>query len=251
MLMVDNVFVGMNAKASAIPNEQFQIYLDGELVTTTTDCSYVLEGIANGNHTIGIKATYLKAQSETTTIEANIPSDAYSHVILNVTANSKLTANGQHLTLTNTATMESYDLTVADGKVELASLPNGQYAISTEEGAFQALQKAVTINADATIDITLNDYLLKPYNITAKLNDDATYTLRWNQELIFRESSARALAHSVESADGRASTATDTPCTPSPWAHRPTSYRSPALVQPQSPRLSLRWCSTPGRQRLP
>ena len=172
MLMVDNVFVGMNAKASAIPNEQFQIYLDGELVTTTTDCSYVLEGIANGNHTIGIKATYLKAQSETTTI----------------TANSKLTANGQHLTLTNTATMESYSLTVTDGKVELASLPNGQYAISTEEGAFQALQKPVTINADATIDITLNDYLLKPYNITAKLNDDATYTLRWNQELIFSDS---------------------------------------------------------------
>ena len=172
MLMVDNVFVGMNAKASAIPNEQFQIYLDGELVTTTTDCSYVLEGIVNGNHTIGIKATYLKAQSETTTIEANIPSDAYSHVILNVTANSKLTANGQHLTLTNTATMESYSLTVTDGKVELASLPNGQYAISTEEGAFQALQKAVTI----------------PYNITAKLNDDATYTLRWNQELIFSDS---------------------------------------------------------------
>ena len=125
MLMVDNVFVGMNAKASAIPNEQFQIYLDGELVTTTTDCSYVLEGIVNGNHTIGIKATYLKAQSETTTIEANIPSDAYSHVILNVTANSKLTANGQHLTLTNTATMESYSLTVTDGKVELASLLNG------------------------------------------------------------------------------------------------------------------------------
>jgi hypothetical protein len=84
--------------------------------------------------------------------------------------------------------MESYSLTVADGKVELASLPNGQYAISMEEGAFQALQKAVTINADATIDITLNDYLLKPYNITAKLNDDATYTLRWNQELIFSDS---------------------------------------------------------------
>lgn len=188
MLMVDNVFVGMNAKASAIPNEKFHIYLDGELVATTTDCSYVLTDIANGNHIIGIKATYLKAESEMTTIAANIPADAYSHVVLNVTANSKLTANGQHLTLTNTATMESYELTVTDGKVELASLPNGQYAISTEEGAFQALQKAVTINADATIDITLNDYLLKPYNITAKLNDDATYTLRWNQELIFSDS---------------------------------------------------------------
>lgn len=188
MLMLDNVFVGMSAKASAIPNEKFHIYLDGELIATTTDCTYVLKDIDNGNHTIGITATYLKAQSETTTIAANIPTDAYSHVVLNVTANSKLTANGQHLTLTNTATMESFDLTVADGKVELASLPNGQYVVSLEEGAFQALQKTIDIKADATIDITLNDYLLQPYNITAKLNNDATYTLRWNQELIFSDS---------------------------------------------------------------
>lgn len=188
MLMVDNVFVGMNAKASAIPNEKFHIYLDGELVATTTDCSYVLTDIANGNHTIGIKATYLKAESEMTTVAANIPADAYSHVVLNITANSKLTPNGQHLTLTNTATMETYDLTVADGKVELASLPNGQYVVSMEEGAFQALQQTIDIKADATIDITLNDYLLKPYNITAKHNGDATYTLRWNQELIFSDS---------------------------------------------------------------
>ena len=188
MLMVDNVFVGMSQKASAIPNEQFNIYLDGQLVATTTDCSYVLKNIANGQHTIGIQATYLKAQSATTTIEANIPTENYSHVVVNVTANSKLTANGQHLTLTNIATMTSYDLTVVDGKAEMASLPNGLYVISMEEGAFQALQKTVSITSNTTIDITLNDYLMKPYNITVKPNGDATCTLRWNQELIFSDS---------------------------------------------------------------
>ena len=75
MLMVDNVFVGMSAKHSAIPNEQFNIYLDGELVATTTDCSYVLRDIANGQHSINIQATYLKAKSNFTAIEVNIPTE--------------------------------------------------------------------------------------------------------------------------------------------------------------------------------
>lgn len=188
MLMVDNVFVGMSAKASAIPNEQFNIYLDGELVATTTDCSYVLRDIANGQHSINIQATYLKAKSDFTVIEVNIPTENYSHVVLNVNANSKLSADGQQLTLTNTATMTSYNLTVTDGKIELASLPNGQYVINLEEGAFQHYQKTVDITADTTIDVTLNDLLMTPYNITATLNEDATYTLQWNQELIFSDS---------------------------------------------------------------
>lgn len=188
MLMLDNVFVGMNEKASAISNESFNIYLDGQLVATTTECSYVLENIANGNHSIGIQATYLVAKSKTTTIDANIPTDNYSHVTMNVTANSKLSADGQQLTFTNISTMESYILTVSNGKIDIASLPIGQYMINITEGAFQQYQKTVDINADTTIDITLSDNLLKPYNITAKLNDDATYTLRWNQELIFSDS---------------------------------------------------------------
>jgi VCBS repeat-containing protein len=188
MLMLDNVFVGMNEKASAIPNEKFNIYLDGQLVATTTNCNYVLENIANGAHSIGIQATYLKATSETTTIEANIPTDAYSHVVLNVSANSKLSADGQELTLTNVSTMTSYILTVFNGKIDIASLPKGQYMIDIAEGVFQHYQKTVDINADTTIDISLSDYLMKPYNITATLNGDATYTLRWNQELLFSDS---------------------------------------------------------------
>ena len=188
MLMLDNVFVGMNEKASAIPNEKFNIYLDGQLIATTTNCNYILENIVNGTHSIGIQATYLVAKSETTTIEANIPTDTYSHVVLNVTANSKLSADGQQLTLTNVSTMESYILTVSNGKIDIASLPNGQYMIDILEGAFQQYKNTVDINADKAIDITLSDYLMKPYNITATLNADATYTLRWNQELLFSDS---------------------------------------------------------------
>lgn len=189
MLMVDNVFVGQNTTTAANPNEQFNIYLDGQLVATTRDCSYVFKDIENGPHTIGVQAIYLKAQSETTTIEANIPTDNYSHVVFNVTTNSILNADGQHLTLTNSQTLTSYDLTVANGKVEIASLPKGTYLALIEEGAFQRYQQTFDIQSDKNVDITLSDNLLKPYNITASLNEqDATYTLRWNQELVFTDS---------------------------------------------------------------
>ena len=188
MLMVDNVFVGRNTTTVANPNEQFNIFLDGQLVATTHDCSYVFKDIENGPHTISIQATYLKAKSDITTIEANIPTDSYSHVVFYFTAYSILTADGQHLILTNTETLTSYDLTVTDGKVELPSLPNGSYMMSIEEGAFQSYQETVDIQGDLNIGIILRDYLLKPYNITATLNEDATYTLRWNQELIFSDS---------------------------------------------------------------
>ena len=100
MLMVDNVFVGRNTTTVANPNEQFNIFLDGQLVATTHDCSYVFKDIENGPHTISIQATYLKAKSDITTIEANIPTDSYSHVVFYFTAYSILTADGQHLTLT-------------------------------------------------------------------------------------------------------------------------------------------------------
>ena len=189
MLMIDNVFVGQNATAAANPNEQFNIYLDGHLVATTTSCSYVFQDVENGPHTIGVQAVYLKAQSGTTTIEANIPTDSYAHVAFHVTTNSILNADGQHLTLTNSETLTSYDLTITDGKVELASLPYGTYLALIEEGAFQRYQQSFDIQADKSIDIILNDNMLKPYNITATLNEqDATYTLRWNQELVFTDS---------------------------------------------------------------
>ena len=189
MLMLDDVYVGQNlTQTSTNPNEQFRIYLDGQLVGTTKDTSYTLTDIDNGSHTIGVQAVYLKAQSEQTTQLVDIPSGVYSHIVFNLTTNSRLSANGLHMTLTNTETLKSYDLTIANNQVELASLPNGTYVANIEEGAFQHYQQTITVNGDTTIDITLNDYLLKPYNITATCDENGIYTLRWNQNLIFSDS---------------------------------------------------------------
>ena len=189
MLMLDDVYVGQNlTSTSGNPNEQFRIFLDGQLVGTTSSTSYVLTDVDNGPHTIGVQAFYLKAQSEITTQQVDIPSGIYSHVVFHFTTNSRLSANDQHVTLTNTETLKSYELTVTDNQVEMASLPNGSYVINIEEGAFQHYQQAITVNGDATIEISLSDYLMKPYNITATCDDNGIYTLRWNQNLIFSDS---------------------------------------------------------------
>ena len=189
MLMLDDVYVGQNLNhTSGNPNEQFQIFLDGQLVGTTKDTNYTLTDIENGPHTIGVQACYLKAQSELTTQQVNIPSGIYSHVVFHFTTNSRLNADGQIMTITNTESLKSYDLTVTNSQVEMISLPNGSYVINIEEGAFQHYQQMVTVDGDANFDITLNDLLMKPYNITATCDDNGIYTLRWNQNLIFSDS---------------------------------------------------------------
>ena len=189
MLMLDDVYVGQRQnQASDNPYEQFRIFLDGQEVGVTSDTNYTLTDVANGSHTIGIQAFYLKAQSEVTTQLVEIPSDSYSHVVFHFSTNSILSADGQKLTLTNTETLKSYELTVANSQVELVSLPNGSYVANIEEGAFQHCQQTVMVNGDATIEIALSDYLMKPYNITAVSDEEGIYTLRWNQNLIFSDS---------------------------------------------------------------
>ena len=212
MLMIDDVYVGQkeesvklkvegtaaansslftlhsSLKSPANANETFRVLLDGEQVGTTDSYSYVIEDVAAGEHTVGVQAVYLQAESEMTTTMVSIPDGGYSHLVFNVTAQSVLSADGQQLALLSMETAESYQLTVADGKAEILSLPNGQYVINIEQGAFDAYQQTLTVAGDATIDIVLSDYLMKPYNITATEGNDGSLTLRWNQELIFSDS---------------------------------------------------------------
>lgn len=201
MLMVDDVYVGQHQiansrskvlravkKSAHNPNEKFNIYLDNELKATTTDYEYVLENVASGEHTIGIQAVYLKAKSEMATIQVNVLSDNYAKVTLNVTADSKISADGQTVSMLNKATAMVYEQIVTDGKVVFMSLPKADYVVSIAEGAFNAYQYEVTIGKDMSIDINLTDHVIEPYNITASLGEDGIYTLRWNQELIFSDS---------------------------------------------------------------
>lgn len=206
MFMIDNVYVGqqqMDSRSAfqtscsarriphhspANPNERFNIWMDNQLAGTTDGYEYLLTDVKGGNHTIGVQATYIAANSETTTMQVNVPEGPYARVTFNVTANSILHADGQQLFVTSLSTSDTYELTIADGKAVLPSLPYGDYLIHIAEGAFDDYQKTVSVTGDANIDILLADHIMAPYNITATADETGQYLLRWNQELIFSDS---------------------------------------------------------------
>lgn len=200
MLMVDDVYVGQSqamARAKARratfaspqnPNEKFRVLLDGQQVGITESYDYLIENVPAGFHTVGVKAVYLQAESEPTVSEVNIPANIYACVTFEVSANSRLSANGQKISVVSLATTQVYELEVSEGKAVLPSLPKGQYVVNIPEGAFEEYQNQIAVEGDVTISIELADHVIKPYNITATVDSSGRYTLRWNQELIFSDS---------------------------------------------------------------
>ena len=205
MLMLDDVFVGQKKlettaaakvraarvpmKSPANPNELFHIYLDETEVGTTEGYSYTIENIPAGNHNVGVKATYVEAQSDLVSTAVNVPgAENYAAVTFSVTADSKLTPDGQTISLVNTATTDSYQLTVAEGKASIASLPKGTYVVNIAQGAFEEFQNSYTITADDDINIVLRDNIINPYNITVTTDETGKNILQWNQELGFVDS---------------------------------------------------------------
>ncbi len=205
MLMIDDVYVGqpqgyqqvesrkgmlarVGHRSQANPNEHFRIFLDGQEMGTTFDYEYSLQQVSAGQHTLGVQAVYIQAVSEMTTVQLDIPDDCYAHVVFNVSANSKLGADGQKLSLTSLSSAEVYETVVNEGKVEFLSLPFGQYVVNIDEGAFEQYQQSIFIEADTTIQVELSDHILTPYNITATADENGIYTLRWNQDLQFCDS---------------------------------------------------------------
>lgn len=199
MLMVDNFYVGQSrgyesAKVRARrirrsednPYELFRIYRDGEEVGNTALYTYTIKETP-GDHVYGVKAEYLAAESEMTTTTLSIPATGFSKVIFAVTAQSKLTTDGVKLNLVSTGTSATYELTVANGQAEILSLPDGDYVVNVEEGAFQGYQQTFSVDGDRTVDIVLADNMLTPYNITADVTDEGV-VVKWNQELIFQDS---------------------------------------------------------------
>lgn len=201
MLMVDDVYVGQQrdeagrapvrrvAKSPANPNETFDIYLDGVKVGTTDSYNYTLTDVKGGRHTIGIKARYLSSESEMTTTKVDIPTGVYSEVTFNVTADSKLSPDGQRIELLNTTTSELLTLTVNDGKAVVKSLPYGNYEASVAAGAYNSWRESMMVNAPVTIlAVSLTDKIIDPWNITATPDDKGNINLKWNQNLGFVES---------------------------------------------------------------
>lgn len=205
MLMVDDVFVGQPPVDKALaaakrmvmrspknPNETFDIYQNGTKIGNTDGYNYTINNVAYGNHTFGVQAKYKASVSNIITVDASISADDYVKVEFNVSADSKCTVDGQVINLTNTDSGEDYSVTVADGKAAIVALPKGTYMVNITEEAFNEYEQTLVADADKILNITLTDHIIDPYNITADITkDDAgTYSvdLKWNQELLFKDS---------------------------------------------------------------
>ncbi|MBO4851845.1 MAG: fibronectin type III domain-containing protein [Prevotella sp.] len=203
MLMLDDVYVGQSkdygnaaAKAKARrsprrseanPNELFHIYMDGQEVGSTEAYTYTLGDVPLGTHTMGVKATYRAAESEMVNTTVDI-SGSWAALSFLVSSESILSPDGQTIRLVSTSTSESYELTVNEGKATIPSLPCGKYVVHIDEGAFNAYQQSLDVQADMEVALTLTDRIVTPYNITGDMGDDGSLTLRWNQELLFNDS---------------------------------------------------------------
>ena len=174
-------------RSEANPNEVFHIFMDGIEVGITEAYTYTVGNVTPGQHVMGVKATYRAAESEMVTAPVEIGSE-WANITFLVTAESILTPDGQVIRLVNTATSESYEVTVAGGKATIPSLPLGDYVVNVEEGAFNAYQEVVSVTGDTELPITLTDHVITPYNITSEATDDGNIILRWNQELVFTDS---------------------------------------------------------------
>lgn len=192
MLMVDDVFVGQRSDLTPPnPHEKFIIYLDGEQKGETKDFNFTLEGVPAGHHIIGIKAQYVAAETDMVTTEVDIDGSSYANVTLKAIAESILEPKNLQLTVLNKLTAESYICKTDDEcKVSIPSLPKGDYIITTEEGAYEASSKNVTIAGDDEIEINLTDNVITPFNITVSQNEgnEANAVARWNQKLSFTDS---------------------------------------------------------------
>lgn len=205
MLMVDDFRVGQPApgqkavakgmarRVAKSPDnkfESFDIYLDGTLVANVDEYNHTLEDVAPGKHTIGIRAKYLQAQSETATIDVDVAPGTHHKATFSTKKNSLAPAAGTRLLLLNTESGESYDLVLDDKEqTELLSLPDGKYGVELEgDGPFHLEAPAIDHKADANYELALSDITAAPFNITHTLEENGDVTLRWNQNLMFSDS---------------------------------------------------------------
>lgn len=179
-------------KSAANPNETFEIYLDGEKVGETTQYTYTINNLADGIHSVGVKAKYIAATSELVETSVVVDMKSYFKLSFDVSADSKASVDGTEINILSESTGENYTLTVADGKAEIPALHGGKYDINISKGAFKEYNNSVDLTENKYVSVNLEDDVTTPYNITATLSDgdDGTKTaqLKWNQVLGFSDS---------------------------------------------------------------
>ncbi len=202
MTMLDDIFVGrinmaaqgkshrVPAHSPANPNEKFYIYLDGNKIAETTEYSYSIDDVSEGQHTVGVQAVCLTGSSATTEASVTVSNDNYAAATVNVTANNGRSLEGAGIAFDGPE--GGYFAAITDGKASIISLPKGQYEVSADIDGYDLASITLDLSGDATADMLLKETIVKPFNITADTTEEAdgthTVVLNWNRDLGFTDS---------------------------------------------------------------
>lgn len=202
--MIDDIFIGRLSPVAAAqrpkrsagnPNESFVISLDGEDVATTTDYNYLLENVAYGEHTLGVKAKYVNTESRVATIDVNIAETDFVKTTITLKPNNSVNPQGM------TVNVEAVNAIIPDavysieadeaGVATLNSLPKGLYRITIAPKDFNPWQDLVDIQEEMNINAFLFESIYKPFNLTIDTEEqpDGSFNAiaKWNQDLGFAD----------------------------------------------------------------
>jgi hypothetical protein len=209
MLMVDDVYVGQIydsstqkssrlrvakriAKSPMDPNESFALYLNDVKQGTTEDYEYTFKDLSAGTYKLGVKAVYKAGETAIVDTTITITDKDLAALNFNVATNNSVSSDGFNVDVVNEVSSKSSAATVASGKASFPSLPYGDYLVSISGKNFVSYSAKLHFSADTTINVTLNEKLIAPYNITAQVTtaktNDNTVLFKWNQNLTFNDS---------------------------------------------------------------
>lgn len=203
MLMVDDFYVGPShlhptkarkVAAGASPTNTFELFCDGVSAGTTSETSFTFTDLQPGSHTLEVQAIYRASRSDKTALPVSLADDThYASLQVNVGTNNGRSADGLLVDFMNTETGRQDEEPIAEGKARLPYLPKGNYLIHITADGYENCSQALTLDNEQTIDLTLKEEIVTPYNITADFIPTGTdghtdVQLKWNQDLGFTDS---------------------------------------------------------------
>lgn len=204
MLMIDDFYVGpksvrkqarrVSRHSAANPNETFTVTLDGNEVGTTEEYSFSVAGITGGNHIIGVRANYLKTQSDEALISVDVPDDnSYASLTVKIATDTGESAAGMPLRVLNTSDARQV-VSYADenGVAAIPSLAKGDYMLNINAEYFTEYNSSLYLAEDTELEVTLAEEITDPFNVLYQTTalDSGKFDVEfwWNQDLGFRDS---------------------------------------------------------------
>lgn len=207
MLMIDDFFVGSTAslenknKAASLASAAgeplyFNVYKNGSKIDTSHSTSYLFSELKAGDYVLGVSAVYASSQSDTSVINVTVADYAATaaHLTVNVSTNTSESADGATISMVSmVGSQQTYNYTVANGKIDLPYFPKGEYRLNVTFDGFEIHTENVNITADKILSVSLIEKLSTPINpyVVVTPNADkltAKAAFSWNENVGFNES---------------------------------------------------------------